>query len=76
MSCHVMSQLTYTVIQTEELQSMSPQRLLCLPHVVMFKLQNGEMDTRGSHREPHIDVSADTNMLFLISLASTDIAER
>lgn len=52
---------------------MSPQRLLCLPCLVKFKLQNGEMDTRGSHRQPHIDVSADTNMLlFLIGLASTD----
>lgn len=59
-----MSRLTYAVIQTEELQSVSPQRLLCLSHLVQLKLENGEMDTRGSHRQPHIDVSADTNMLF------------
>lgn len=64
MSCHVMSRPTYTVIQTEELQSVSPQRLLCLLHLVQLKLQNGEMDTRGSHRQPHIDVSADTNMFW------------
>lgn len=52
------------------LQRVSPQRLL------KFKLQNGEMDTRGSHRQTHIDVFADTNTsFFLIGLASTEIAD-
>lgn len=58
------------------LQSVSPQRLLCPPCPVKFKLQKGKMDKRWSHRQTHIDVSADTNMLlFLIVLASMDITE-